>query len=276
MLRKIIREMKLWTSCFAVLALAVLLFGCGGGSDKAKKTGEDNANIDQLLGVEGEQKTEKSEPTPEDAEVLRLLGIQPEAGGTKEAAADTVQKKPETLEQQVQRLQTEIQNRDQTISQLQNELQAKEKEIYSLQASQAQGAAATFAAGSQAARGSGSYSDRYQYALSLYQSRKYRDAIQVFSSLLAEDSNNKLADNCQYWIGECYYSMGNYTQAVAEFEKVFAYSKSNKADDALLKLGLTYLKLGDRVSAKTQFQQLISSYPNSEYVSKARSYMSKL
>ena len=47
-------------------------------------------------------------------------------------------------------------------------------------------------------------------------------------------------------------------------------------DDAQLKLGLCYWKLGDTERARQEFERLISDYPNSEYVGKAQQYLSKL
>jgi len=67
-----------------------------------------------------------------------------------------------------------------------------------------------------------------------------------------------------------------YGKRIIEFTKVFSFNKSNKMDDAQLKLGLCHWKLGDQVKARQEFEQLISGYPNSEYVEKARQFLSKL
>ncbi len=84
-----------------------------------------------------------------------------------------------------------------------------------------------------------------------------------------------MSDNCQYWIGESYYDMGNYEQAIISFEQVFSFTNSNKDDDAQLKLGICYHKLNNQEKAKEEFQRLITYYPDSEYVSIARSYLNK-
>lgn len=265
--------------CFLVIAMLALV-ACGGG----KKTsvadeGEQDVSIDQLLGIEGE-KAEPEEPNPEEGEVLRLLGItKDEAGQTQ---TEQVPAGPDlaALQDEVKRLETELSEKDRIIQDLRADLEQKDKRIEELQASgaslQPAGSRMASRPRASAAAVSGSYRERYRAALDAYNARQYRDAINAFSRLLAEDANNSLADNCQYWIGESYYGLGNYAQAIAEFEKVFAYPNSNKADDALLKLGVTYLKLGDRESARTQFEQLLANYPKSEYLDKARGYLNRL
>ena len=88
--------------------------------------------------------------------------------------------------------------------------------------------------------------------------------------------SHSLSDNCQYWIGECYYALRNFNQAAVEFEKVFTFPQSNKDPDAQLKLGLCYWNTGNAARAKEEFNRLIVNYPDSEYTIRARSYLSQL
>jgi len=111
---------------------------------------------------------------------------------------------------------------------------------------------------------------RYEKALGEYQSGNYRRALKQFAQLLATNSHHYLSDNCQYWIGECYYGLKQYEQAIEAFRKVFTYRKSNKRDDAQMKLWLCYLRLGDKDKAQEELQKLFTDYPNSEYVAKAK------
>jgi TolA-binding protein len=57
---------------------------------------------------------------------------------------------------------------------------------------------------------------------------------------------------------------------------VFEYRNTSKADDAQLKIGLSYLKMGQRGRAKAEFDKLIDRYPGSEYVPRARKYLSEI
>ena len=118
-----------------------------------------------------------------------------------------------------------------------------------------------------------SYREKYLQALSLHQNNQNEDSIDLFRQLIAEDMKNKLADNAQYWIGECYYSLKNYQRAIIEFEKVFSFPDSNKNDDAQFKLGLCYVAIGNREKAREEFQRLIDYFPNSEYVTRAKQFL---
>mgnify|MGYP001430492795 FL=1 len=83
------------------------------------------------------------------------------------------------------------------------------------------------------------------------------------------DPAGDLADNAQYWLGECEYARRDFQAALAAFQKVFLFAKTEKEDDAQLKLGLCYLQLGDRDSAMIEFKRLVVDYPESEYVVRA-------
>ena len=120
---------------------------------------------------------------------------------------------------------------------------------------------------------SDSFDGAYNAALDQFQNHQYPQAINSFYQLLLQNSRHPLADNCQYWIGECRYAQGKYYQAVAEFNKVFAYDAPDKQDDAQLMLGLTYLKLGELGSARIEFDWLVSCYASSEYVNTANRYL---
>jgi len=119
----------------------------------------------------------------------------------------------------------------------------------------------------------GTYKDRYLQALTFHQNGNNEESIGLFRQLLNEDKYHELADNAQYWIGECYYSMKQYRRAIVEFEKVFAFKDSNKEDDAQFKLGLCYAAMGERDKAINEFQRLIDYYPQSEFVINAKQFV---
>ncbi|MBU0710807.1 tetratricopeptide repeat protein [bacterium] len=119
----------------------------------------------------------------------------------------------------------------------------------------------------------GTYRDRYLQALTFHQNGNNEESIGLFRQLLNEDKYHELADNAQYWIGECFYSMKQYQRGIVEFEKVFAFKDSNKEDDAQFKLGLCYAAMGERDKAIDEFQRLIDYYPQSEFVINAKQFV---
>jgi len=118
--------------------------------------------------------------------------------------------------------------------------------------------------------------DAYQNSLRVFNSRNYESAAKLFSEVLKQYPQGTYADNCCYWLGECSYAQRDYAGAIASFKKVFGFKNSSKADDAQLKIGMSYMKMGQTALAKTEFKTLIDRYPASEYVSRARKYLSEI
>lgn len=260
-----------------VVALALaILGGCAASQppvpqDNKSKAGEqDMTEIDQLFGIS--EKDKAAEPNADESEVLQLLGIKPTQPETPAATEKTDAQKQDQLKAELSELERKLAEKDSEILSLKSDLMAKEDKIAKLEtgySQQAQPRSAARAAG-------GNFREDYQAALAEYNSRNYKAAIQMFEELLAREPANSLSDNCRYWIGECYYGLGNFNQAIIEFTKVFSYNRSNKADAAQLKLGLCYWRLGNQERARQEFERLISDYPKSEYVSKAQQFLSRL
>ena len=116
----------------------------------------------------------------------------------------------------------------------------------------------------------------YQTALRDFEARRFDSALKDFSEVLAAAPKDALADNAQYWVGECHYGLKNYAQAIKEFQKVFVYPRSSKDDDAQLKIGLCYSKLGDVEKAVIELKRLTVDYPESEYVGRAEALLRDL
>jgi TolA-binding protein len=114
------------------------------------------------------------------------------------------------------------------------------------------------------------YRGDYIEALSSYQNGEFAKSLEKFNYLILADASHDLADNCQYWIGEIYYSMKDYKRAIQEFEKVFSFAGTNKDDDSQYKLGLCYINIGNKERAKDELRRLLDYYPNSEYYLKSK------
>ncbi len=120
------------------------------------------------------------------------------------------------------------------------------------------------------------YKKKYIESLSAYQNGGYEEAIKGFTDLVVNNPLNELADNSQYWLAECYYSLKNYKRAVKEFEKVFTFPGTDKDDDAQLKLGLAHQSMGNLDKAKEEYQRLVDYFPGSEYYEKAKETLKQL
>jgi len=72
----------------------------------------------------------------------------------------------------------------------------------------------------------------YKAAYREVQRKNYSAAIQQFEGLLSGGISSDLADNCHYWIGESYYHLRQYQEAIDQWQQVLADPQSNKRADA--------------------------------------------
>jgi len=111
----------------------------------------------------------------------------------------------------------------------------------------------------------------YAAAYELFKQAKYDKAREGFENFLKLYPDSEFSDNAQFWIGECHYFEKNYEKAIVEYDKVAKnFPEGNKAPYALLKQGLSFMKLGDNASAKLLLQQVVKDYPNTSQARIAR------
>lgn len=118
----------------------------------------------------------------------------------------------------------------------------------------------------------GPFSQKYQQGRQQFESYNYQGCIETMTALLEENPNHSLADNAQYWIGESYYGLKQYQKAILEFQKVFAFDKPDKYDDAQLMIGLSYVRLDQNEMARSTFGEFLDTYTGSEYTGVAKRY----
>jgi len=116
----------------------------------------------------------------------------------------------------------------------------------------------------------------YKDGLDDYYERDYASAISKFRDILARSDAGHYADNCQYWIGESFFALGNYWQAIVEFEKVNRFQSGNKVSDAQLMVGLALLRAGNRIQATTELNSVLNFFGDAKATQKARRYLSQM
>jgi tol-pal system protein YbgF len=105
----------------------------------------------------------------------------------------------------------------------------------------------------------------YRAALDKYRGGDCDQAIAGFRQFVRSDANSDLADNAQYWIGECYYARKDYNRAIIELNEVFTkYPKGDRVPGALLALATSFADSGDEIDARLILQKLINDHPRSE------------
>lgn len=117
----------------------------------------------------------------------------------------------------------------------------------------------------------------YDRGYTLYHQKHYVDAESSFQRFLQAEPNSELADNAQYWIGECRYSRGDMRGALTAFrETVARYPAGNKTADALLKAGMSLENLGDKEAARNTYQEVLRRYPGTAVAAVAEERRAKL
>lgn len=265
---------------FILMLSSLFLLSCASSTpdeDGSEAMSEDDARqkeldeIEALLGVEKQANDKKKSSKDEDT--LGLLSSEdvPVKGQSK----GTQQQPPPPPPQRTEELESQLAQKDALIADLKRQVKNQNMQISQLEASQSSRPATVYT-GTPGDISAGEYEQRYQEGLSMFHSREYQAAIDMFEALLASSSSHNLSDNAQYWIGESHYAQGKYKSAVIDFEKVFTFPQSNKNPDAQFKLGLCYMRLGQSDKAREEFQRLLDVYPESEYVSRAKQHLSEL
>jgi tol-pal system protein YbgF len=111
----------------------------------------------------------------------------------------------------------------------------------------------------------------YKKAFDLMAAGQYDDARAAFGDYITRYAQSDLADNAQYWIGECYYSQKDFKQAAEAFKAVQEHFPfGNKVPDALYKKALCERQLGDEGAAQATLKALEEQFPDSDAAMKAR------
>jgi tol-pal system protein YbgF len=116
----------------------------------------------------------------------------------------------------------------------------------------------------------------YEEALATYRRGDYVEAEKQFEELLSRGVSADLVGNCHYWIGQSFYDRKKYKEAIPHFQTVIDLTVSKKKPDAYLMLGNCHFSLGNSAAAKDAYTRLITAYPTSPYVKKAKDRLARI
>lgn len=113
----------------------------------------------------------------------------------------------------------------------------------------------------------------YQRGEKAFKKQQYEKAIDNFNMVILNSPGGELADDAQFYLGECYFKKKDYLLAVSEYQQLTErYSYSPLAEQAYYNVALSYweqspkypLEQQSTVRALQGFQDFIDSYPASE------------
>ena len=116
----------------------------------------------------------------------------------------------------------------------------------------------------------------YHSALNLISKKQYDEAIPLLLETIKTEKSTEVLSNSYYWLGESYFGVGKFDQAIFNFQKVINYKNSSKLDDAQLMVAESFQRLGRNEEAKKAFQKLVDFFPTSEFVPRAKKMLQKL
>tara|TARA_B100000929_G_scaffold112222_1_gene88782 strand:+ start:5307 stop:6176 length:870 start_codon:yes stop_codon:yes gene_type:complete len=114
----------------------------------------------------------------------------------------------------------------------------------------------------------------YMSGVFAYQREDYKTTIQKFSKLELSAAPQKTAENILYWLADAYQQDGQYDEALSLLNQITT-SGTLRIDDALIHKGLLYRKMGNENLALLAFGDVVSQYPNSEYLRLAKMELKK-
>ena len=119
--------------------------------------------------------------------------------------------------------------------------------------------------------------EEFQALLNMVNAEDYRGAASGFMGFLRKYPSSPFAGSAQYWVGESFFSMGDFTKAIAEFQiLVDKYSQNPKVKEAIYKQGSAFLRLKKLPEAKLFFQKVIAAYPGTAEALQAQSRLLRI
>jgi tol-pal system protein YbgF len=113
--------------------------------------------------------------------------------------------------------------------------------------------------------------DLYQQSYSDFARKNYELSIQGFQEYLRLYRDTDLADNAQYWVGECLQAQSKYEDAVTAFNALLRdFPDSDKQPDARYKKGVALEALGRRSQAVLEYRFVVERFPGSPAARLAR------
>jgi TolA-binding protein len=128
----------------------------------------------------------------------------------------------------------------------------------------------------------------YDFAKRFYDDKKFALSAEAFDLFLTKHAKeDDLLDNAAYWKAESYYQLAAqatdkagrekaYKQAILSYQRVLESPRSEKADGALLKIGLSFEQLGFADEARVFYEELITKFVKSPLVPDAKKRLAAL
>ncbi len=113
--------------------------------------------------------------------------------------------------------------------------------------------------------------EAYEAAFDMFKAGKYQEAASSFSRFVQSHPESALAPSAQYWMGNSYYALRDFKNAISAQEKLIKnYPNSAKVPDAMLNIASSQQELNQKAAARKTLDNVAARYPGTQAAEKAR------
>lgn len=117
----------------------------------------------------------------------------------------------------------------------------------------------------------------YQEAFDLFTAGQYKAAREKFKEFARSYPDSPLLSNAKFWAAESSYNLKNYEEAILEYDDLLTKSPDGEnAPTAMLKQGLAFLELGDKIDARLVLNRVRTKFPGTEQARAAESKLKEI
>lgn len=117
----------------------------------------------------------------------------------------------------------------------------------------------------------------YDMAWTDYTAGQWAICVTGFDNYLRTFPRSELADEAQFYVGECNYSDGKFTEAIDAYNKVISnYPTGESVPNAYYKRGIAFERLGDADRARESFDAVVKMYPDSDAARLAKQALARV
>jgi tol-pal system protein YbgF len=117
----------------------------------------------------------------------------------------------------------------------------------------------------------------YNTALADFTAGQWALCIDGFGTYLRNFARTDLADDAQWYIGECHHQDGKFAEAIDAYNRVIAnYPKGDRVPDAYYKRGMAMSAAGQEDRARESFETLMKTFPEHDMARMAKQQLDRL
>jgi len=116
----------------------------------------------------------------------------------------------------------------------------------------------------------------YENAWRSFDKKDYQVAVGRFRDFLKKNPKTRLAAATQFWLGESYFALKEYEKAIVAYDEVRRFPQADKVAAALLRQGIAFGELGEKLNARLVLQELVEKYPQSAEAPRAKQRLKAL